>query len=142
MIDPSGFFPYPNEPAAPEPPQLLAAKSEREWATFLGYTSARRFRRDNIVLRTGEQDRALYVLVDGRLEGSGVVVAPITIVGERAFFDGEPRTVTVRALSDGELLRLGWDAFEALAAREPLLARDLLIDVGRILAARLQGGTG
>ena len=46
--------------------------------------------------------------------------------------------MTLRALTSGELLRLGWDAFEALAAREPWLARELLIDLGRLLSARLR----
>lgn len=47
----------------------------------------------------------------------------------------------IRAVTDGEMLRLGFDSFEALAAREPILARDLLLDLGRILAVRLRQTT-
>jgi CRP/FNR family transcriptional regulator, cyclic AMP receptor protein len=141
VIDASGFFGYPTESPAQELPALLAGSSESEWSTFLAYTETVRFRRGEDVLEAGEADRALYLLVDGRLEGPGLVLDPVSTVGEGAFLDGTPRAVTLRAATDGELLRLGWDAFEALAAREPRLARELLIGVGRILAARLRGTT-
>ncbi len=41
-------------------------------------------------------------------------------------------------MSEGEMLRLSFDGFEALAARDPALGRDILLDLGRILAARLR----
>jgi CRP/FNR family cyclic AMP-dependent transcriptional regulator len=141
VIDASGFFRYPTEPPTQALPELLAGKSDSEWATFLAYTETVRFRRGEHVLEAGEADRALYLLVDGRLEGPGLVVEPVSTVGEGAFLDGTPRAVTLRAATDGELLRLGWDAFEALAAREPRLGRELLLSLGRILAARLRGTT-
>ena len=132
MIDASGFFPYPGELEPLAPQGLLNVD---EW---LAYTETRRFRPGDVVLRAGEDDRALYLLVDGRLEGPGGTVEPVTAIGEGAFLDGVPRGVTRRALTSGELLRLDWDAFEALAAREPRLARELLIDLGCLLAARLR----
>ena len=36
------------------------------------------------------------------------------------------------------LLRLSFDAFEVLAAKEPALARHMLLDLGRILADRIR----
>jgi CRP-like cAMP-binding protein len=44
----------------------------------------------------------------------------------------------VRALTDGELRSLTPEAFEVLAAREPDLARRVLLDLGRILSLRLR----
>jgi CRP-like cAMP-binding protein len=82
------------------------------------------------VLAQGEADRALYLLVDGRL---GDVAAP-AVIGKAEFFTGLPRPDRFVATTDGELLRLGFDAFEAMAAREPRVARDLLVDLGRLLA--------
>ena len=35
------------------------------------------------------------------------------------------------------MLRLSFEGFEALAARNPALGRDILLDLGRILSARL-----
>ena len=66
------------------------------------------------------------------------VVHPITTLGEAAFLDGTPRAVTVEAMSEGEMLRLSFEGFEALAARNPSLGRDILLDLGRILSARLR----
>ncbi len=140
MIDASGFFRYPTEPDLPAiTAGFLTGKTQEEWATFLAYTETRRFRKGERPLEQGAADRALYLLVDGRLEGPGGVIEPVTTIGEGSFFDGSPRRAAIRALTDGELVRLGWDAFEALAAREPILARDVLVDLGRILAARLRG---
>ena len=90
------------------------------------------------MLVAGEHDRALYLLVDGWVRAPSGVVHPITTLGEGAFLDGAPRAVSVEAMSDGEMLRLSYEGFEALAARDPALGRDILLDVGRILAARLR----
>ena len=101
------------------------------------------------MLPAGLADRALYLLADGRLEvvragarsALATVEAPATI-GEAEFLDGRPRTVALRALGHGEIERLSWASFEALSAREPQFARDILVDVGRVLAARLRAGAG
>ena len=69
------------------------------------------------------------------------IEAPTTL-GEAAFLDGRPRMVALRGVGHGELERLSWDAFEALSARDPGFARDILVDVGRVLAARLRAGAG
>ncbi len=55
-----------------------------------------------------------------------------------AFLDGRPRAATIRALTDGELLRLSFESYEVLAARYAELGRAILLDLGRILAARLR----
>jgi len=55
-----------------------------------------------------------------------------------AFLDGRPRAATIRALTDGDLLRLSFESFEILSARHPELGRAILLDLGRILAARLR----
>jgi CRP-like cAMP-binding protein len=65
-------------------------------------------------------------------------IEPGTVIGEVAFFDGRPRSAGVRAVTECELFRLSFEAFEVLAAREPALGRAVLLDLGRILAARLR----
>ena len=96
------------------------------------------FRPGDIVLKPGQHDRALYLLVDGWLRAPSGVIHPITTLGEAAFLDGAPRAVDVEAMSDGEMLRLSFEGFEALAARNPALGGDILLDLGRILSARLR----
>ena len=99
-----------------------------------------RFHPGDTVLRAGERDRALYLLLDGRLEaeGTGAQVAAPATVGVAAFLDGAPRAVTLLARTHGELARMSWDAYEMLAARDPRLGRTVLVDAGRGLAARLR----
>jgi CRP/FNR family transcriptional regulator, cyclic AMP receptor protein len=144
-MDTSSFFIYPTLAAEQPAPEagLLAARSEEDWDALLSYAETRRLRPGDWLIREGEHDRALYVLSDGRLEAlvggrvSRVIEAPAT-VGELAFLDGRPRAAGLRALTHGEAQRLSYEAFEALAAREPRLARDLLLDLGRIVATRLR----
>src|SRR5262245_53635698 len=140
-MDTTGFFDYPSEPHAPPTehgwPGFLHGR-EDDWATLLDHSETRLFGPGETVLAAGEHDRALYLLVDGWLKAPSGVIHPITTLGEGAFLDGSPRAVTVIAMSDGEMLRLSFDGFEALAARNPSLGRDILLDLGRILSARLR----
>ena len=139
-MDTTGFFHYPTEEGLPAGlPGFLSERGDDDWSTLLEHAGTRRFRPGETVLVAGERDRALYLLVDGWLKAPSGVIHPISTVGEAAFLDGRRRAVSVRALTDGELLRLGYDAFEALAARDAALGRDILLDLGRILSARLRG---
>jgi CRP-like cAMP-binding protein len=143
-MDTSVFFNYPtlragaDEPA-PDPGFLPHATVE-EWDAVLAATETLRFHPGDVVLRAGERDRALYLLLDGRLEGEGggaEVAAPGTL-GVAAFLDGLPRAVTMVARTHGEVARLSWDAYEVLAARDPRLGRMVLADAGRLMAARVR----
>ena|SRR3712207_1220959 len=139
-MDTAGFFDYPTEPSRPVEhglPGFLAGRGFDEWGTLLEYAETRLFHPGEDVLTAGEPDRALYLLVDGWLRAPSGVIHPITTLGEAAFLDGAPRAVSVVAMSDGEMLRLSFERFEALAIRDPVLGRDILLDLGRILSARL-----
>jgi CRP/FNR family transcriptional regulator, cyclic AMP receptor protein len=140
-VDTTGFFDYPTEPQ-PAGEQgvagFLSQRGEEDWAALLDHTETRLFRPGETVLTAGEIDRALYVLLTGWVRAPSGVVHPIRTLGEAAFLDGGPRSVSVKAMSDGEMLRLSYDGFEALAARNPALGRDILLNVGRVLAARLR----
>jgi CRP-like cAMP-binding protein len=141
MLDTTGFFDYPTEPqpaAEHGLPSFLDGRSDEDWGMLLDHAETRIFRPGELVLVAGEQDRALYLLVDGWVRAPSGVVHPITTLGEGAFLDGAPRAVSVEAMTEGEMLRLSYDGFEALAARNPALGRDILLNVGRILAARLR----
>jgi CRP/FNR family cyclic AMP-dependent transcriptional regulator len=137
-MDTSGFFQYPGgEPLpADTPPGFLEDRGDEDWTLLLEHTETRRYRAGQAVLTAGEHDRALYLLVDGRLNAPSGPVAPVSTFGEVAFLDGRPRAVTVTATTDAEVLRLGHEAFLALSARRPDLGRAVLTDVSAILAAR------
>ena len=140
-MDTSGFFQHPGtdqQVPTDNPPGFLEHRGEDDWALLLEHTETRLFRAGQDVLTQGERDRALYLLVDGRLDAPSGPVAPVSTFGEVAFLDGRPRAVTVTATSDAEVLRLGHEAFLALSARRPDLGRAVLTDVSAILAARLR----
>lgn len=140
-MDTSGFFQYPGsdqQVPTDNPPGFLEDRGEDDWALLLEHTETRLYRVGQPVLTEGESDRALYLLVDGRLDAPSGPVAPVSTFGEVAFLDGRPRAVTVTATSDAEVLRLGHEAFLALSARRPDLGRAVLTDIGAILAARFR----
>ena len=126
----------------------MPERSPAQWDRLLPFVERRQFRAGEEVIRRGEIDRALYIVVDGSLQarvtegragkGAAVPVPPGSVIGEIGFFDGKPRTATVTALTDGEMLRLSFESFQTLAASEPDLAQEMLIDLGRILAIRLR----
>ena len=142
---PSVFFDYPTlGPAAAAPRArdagFLPGATEEEWDAVLAPTETLRFHPGDVVLRAGERDRAFYLLLDGRLEVERPAprcVAP-AVLGVAAFLDARPRAVTLLARTHGELARMSWDAYEALAARDPRLGRTVLVDLARGLAARLR----
>jgi CRP-like cAMP-binding protein len=139
-MDTTGFFQYPGiEAPADTRPGFLEDRGDDDWTLLLEHTETRLYRAGQQVLAQGEHDRALYLLVDGRLEAPSGPVAPVSTFGEIAFLDGRPRAVTVTATSDAEVLRLGHEAFLALSARRPDLGRAVLTDVSAILASRLRG---
>jgi len=129
-MDTTAFFTLAGDAPAPAPAFLPAATLD----AVLGASETLRFHPGDVVLRAGERDRALYVLLDGRLEAH---VAP-ALIGVAGFLDGRPRDATLRAGGHGELARMSWDAFEALAARDPRLGRTILLDLACVLAAQLR----
>jgi CRP-like cAMP-binding protein len=149
-VDFQSFFDYPGETGADDARQLvfLPNLSPEGWGKLLARTGAQRFRAGDVVVRAGETHPALYIVATGSLEVVGdarrgrerrvAVIEQGSVFGEQSFFDGLPRSATVRALTDGELRSLTRDAFEVLAAREPDLARMILLDLGRILSLRLR----
>jgi CRP/FNR family transcriptional regulator len=130
---------------------FLADSYAEDWERLERYGARRRFRAGEAIVRQGEVSRSLIIVLSGELAfvrtnstGEerllGIIPAP-TLVGEVGFFDPGPRSGTLRALGDGELLQLSFAQFEALAASSPSLARTILLDAGRIVAMRLRRST-
>lgn len=150
-MDLSRYFDYEQRgtAAAGDPARkavFLADATRADWERLAACCSLRRFRAGETVVREGERAQSLYIVARGSLEvrrGAKRIarVPEGSVFGEQAFFDGEPRSASVVAVADGELLELGAGALEQLAARDPQLARTVLFDLGRILSLRLRAAT-
>jgi predicted acylesterase/phospholipase RssA/CRP-like cAMP-binding protein len=95
----------------------------------------------------GDPGDSLYILLRGRLNvshrdpESGVErvlgeTAPGESVGEIGLVTGEPRTASLWATRDSRLVRIGQEAFDALAERHPDLLRRLARIVVDLLRKR------
>lgn len=147
----SRFFDYGTDSDESAPvPLFLTDASVEDWALVVGHCERRRFRAGEVVVRFGDVDRSLLIVVEGNLEavaerrGRRRMLSPApagSVVGELGFLDGRPRSATVVATTDGELLRMSMTSFETLAAANPRLGRMVLFDLSRILAGRLRALT-
>jgi CRP/FNR family transcriptional regulator, cyclic AMP receptor protein len=128
---------------------FLADRPEDDWALLLDHTRRRRFRAGEAVIEPDDAERAFYLVIEGTLEAvrqegrrsrprSLRTFASGTLIGELSFFDGRPLGVLVRAVTDGEVVRLGVEELDALARLRPDLVRAILFDLGRIVAVRLR----
>lgn len=128
---------------------FLPGWSRGDWNKLLSRTVPQRYRDREMVIQRGAIDRTLNFVVSGALEVGIVQVDSISIVqmahivagsvvGEQSFFDSQPRSANVWATSDGELLRLDFAEFEKFSLAEPVLTRDLLFALARVLSLRLR----
>lgn len=127
---------------------VLEGLSEDEWQMIVRSARNISFKSKEILLKEGETDDAVYILVSGRVEvianrsfGRIKQIATIeegSVFGEVAFFDNRPRSASIRAISDGRVLSITRKSFDKISAWNPRLAQQLLFDLGNILAHRFR----
>jgi CRP-like cAMP-binding protein len=146
------FFDYPGGDAGADggpAGSFLADASDADWDAIREHSEVRRYRPGETVVARGDCDRALFIIVSGTLEASVshgrrgrdtrvAVMEAGTVIGEVGFFDGQPRSAAVRAVTDAHLLRLSRECFDHLAAKHPALGRAMLLCLGGVLAGRLR----
>lgn len=100
-------------------------------------------RAGDTLITEGEVGDALYIVVRGTfgvLEGPGArrlnTVGPGHYVGELALLIDEPRSATIRADTDGEVLRLDREQFTDLLGRDATAARAVATTLARRLRRR------
>ncbi len=124
---------------------FLPEATATDWAKIFSYAEVREVPAGLALVQAGEDDRALYLLTEGTLgvrmpreESAFKSIDAPSVVGELAFFDGSPRSATLDALTDVQVVRIDMDGFHRLSAAEPQLAEAMLMDLARILALRLR----
>jgi CRP/FNR family transcriptional regulator, cyclic AMP receptor protein len=150
------FFEYPTggtaaaAPGKPAPSAFTFLENlpKGSWEKILAIVETRHFRAGDDIIKMGERDDSFYILSSGSVKvvvpdkrGREIVIVEIpegSVFGEIAFFDREPRSATIRAATNGSAVRITRANFEHLSAWHPVIARQMLLDLGRILALRLR----
>ncbi len=122
---------------------LQCKLSLQDWKALAPYLSVRFLKIGDPLMHEGEAEREFFILADGELEVSiqGSTIAtllPGTVVGEGSFFSGEPRSATVTPSTPGVAWGLHWDKFNAMTAKHPMLAVDLVKALAAVLAVRMR----
>lgn len=123
---------------------LFSHLTRGEIKAIQGEVEIVRFATGGILIREGEPGDCFYIVLNGRLrvyvtlpDGSRQVVGEVgrnESVGEMAILTGEPRSATVQALRDSELVKLSREGFNKLVGRNP----ELLAKISNIIIQRLR----
>lgn len=121
--------------------QLLVP--EEELSAWAGGLPTRRYGRDEIVFRQGEEGDSCYVVLSGRLEGrihhresgkeSTFEVEPGAVMGEMSLVTGLPRMADIRVKESAELLQISAAEFAAFLGRHA----GVVEQVSRLVAERV-----
>ena len=125
---------------------LFADLRREELEALAGLVGERRVARDAMVVRRGEADCTLLILVHGRLRAGTVsaegrevtigVMEPGAVLGEIALLDGRPRSLDVVAMADCLLLSIARrDFLPFLRARPELMLRLMALLCDRLRRA-------
>lgn len=121
---------------------LFKMLSGEERQLILARLQKQVYLKGEMVVREGKPGSSFYIVLKGRLEvfrqmkeGKLFMIGELKsgqFFGELSLLTGEPRSATVRALSDSELLRLDKKDFQEILERHPELAENL----AEVVAAR------
>jgi CRP/FNR family cyclic AMP-dependent transcriptional regulator len=127
-----------------EPSGFWAALDTADREVLTGSAQRRSFRRGETLCREGDRSSGVLMLVTGHVrivtgtsDGREVVVGvrgPGDVVGELAAIDARPRSATVQALEDVEVLEVPGERFVALCRTECRISWALLL----VLTTRLR----
>lgn len=130
---------------------VLADLDADDWKRFMKYTERRTCMAGDILARADDNsERSLFIVLDGTLEvllgdidGDGTLQqvalrGPGSVLGEQSFVDGQPRSATVAALGECEILVLKPKQLTRMRDRDPDLASALLFDISRVLSLRIR----
>jgi hypothetical protein len=127
--------------------KALADFTDDQLQRLVGFMEQRMVRQWTQIVKQGEMDDGMYLVLEGELRVRLMIGSKETILatlgagecfGEMALFDQGPRSADVLANKDSVLLKVGSRAFENLRLQAPELATPILFAIGRTLAARIR----
>lgn len=124
---------------------VLRGLKQDEAERLLSRATIIKARPGHVIVRQGERDNTLYILLSGFAEirlgdGVGRLVAmkgPGDTFGEIGFLTSVPRTATVVAKTDADVLVLSGDFMERFIRTEPAIGAQVLLNLAKELAGRL-----
>lgn len=123
---------------------IFAPLSPNEISALAQAATSHVFAPDETVIRGGDPGSSMFVVHNGRVSvevtenGRARTVATLSdgaFFGEMALFTGEPRTASVIALEETEVLEIGHAAMKSVFDNNP----DLVESLSHIIAERRQG---
>ncbi|MBC7474296.1 MAG: cyclic nucleotide-binding domain-containing protein [Candidatus Sericytochromatia bacterium] len=122
--------------------------SESELQELLSISEPKKFLSGDFLFKEGDNSDSIYIIFSGRVEISTQkkdhdkisfpTVVNGTVLGEIAFFDGKPRTASVRAIDNLQAIIISKSSFDELEKNHTKLAIKLLKDILRVTAERLR----
>jgi len=127
---------------------IFGALTDAERKEVAAHIRPRRFARDEVVFHRDDPAGHLYVIATGSVkvsipdeEGHEIVVAIErggAVFGELALFDDAPRSATVTALDETQVVTIARDDFLRVIERSPRATREIL----RLLARTVRRASG
>lgn len=129
---------------------ILAGLERSEADLFLSEATLIQARTGDRILREGERDETLFVMLSGIAEvtQSGAPNKPVRVMGagdtfgEIGFLINVNRTANVTARVPSEVLVLSSEFLKRFLRKEPVIAAKLLFNLSRMLAGRLVSVAG
>ncbi len=126
---------------------LLANFSAQELQQLSSFGDSRTFEQDEVVIRHGDENDHLYLVLKGRLEvfqnvdGRELSVAELEAgdsLGEVSVFDPGPASALVKAVVESEVWLITRDSLDNLFAANPKVAYRLVSRIATCLSKRLR----
>lgn len=127
--------------------KALADLSDEQLNRFVQFMEPQNVRQWSQVVKQGETDDGMYLVLEGELRvrlmigGKETILATLAAgecFGEIALFDQGPRSADVIANKDSILLKISTDGFDRLRREAPELSVPILFSISKTLAARIR----
>jgi CRP/FNR family cyclic AMP-dependent transcriptional regulator len=118
-----------------------------QWRTLEAFLTRHEVRAGDLLVKQGDHDRTMYLLESGTLQvfvqppKSGARLSILragAVVGEAGLFSDQPRMANVEAMGNCVVWALRGPRYEELAARNPVLALELVRAAAALMGVRMR----
>ena len=120
----------------------------QQWRTLAGYLTRHELRANDLLIRQGDTDRAMYLIAAGTFQvyvpantnkvSKVALLRPGSICGEPSLFAAGSRMASVEAMTPSTIWALRFPRFEELSQRVPAIALEVLRAAGAVMAQRIR----